>query len=190
VERERERPAPAPARAEPAEPRPAPAVAPAPGDAVVRADFEGAPYAFTLFSGEQRLGRIDGAESAIPLDPGTHRLRAVNEALFLTADLGAVSLRGGERRAVPVPGLASAVFSVKGEDYAGVRILIDGRQLPGPYPAQVPRIAAGPHRVVYRWMAGPSTGREFAETVTLAAGGHFIVRAVVENEQIVVQQLR
>ena len=57
-------------------------------------------------------------------------------------------MRAGERRTIAVPGLSSAAFGMKGEDYAGVRLLIDGRPVPGPYPAQVARIAAGTHRVV------------------------------------------
>ncbi|MCX6552440.1 MAG: hypothetical protein NTY02_15790, partial [Acidobacteria bacterium] len=171
-------------------PAPTPAPPAAPGEAVLRADFEGPAYAVTLFSGDSRLGRIDGAGGGVTVDPGTYRIRAVNETMYLNADLGTVTLRAGERRALSIPGSASAVFSVKGEDYTGVRVVIDGRQVPGPYPAQIARIAAGPHRVVYRWLGGAAAGREIADTITVSAGGHFLVRAVPDNEQIVVQQLR
>ena len=82
------------------------------------------------------------------------------------------------------------MLNVKGEDYTGVRIIVDGRQIPGPYPAQIGRITAGAHNVVYKWISGPAAGREIAKTVTFAARGHFLVRAVVDNGDILVQQLR
>jgi hypothetical protein len=174
-----------------ASPEPVAATAPsARGDAVLRVEFDSTPYPVTLYAGDVRLGRIDTRESALAVAPGTVRVRAVSEALFLDADLGSVALRPGERRTISVPGLGSAVFSVKGEDYLGVRLLIDGRQIPGPYPAQVARIAAGVHRVVYRWVSGASAGRELSETITISAGGHFIVRAALDNGSISVQQLR
>lgn len=87
-------------------------------------------------------------------------------------------------------GTASAVFVVKGEDYAGVRILVDDRLLPGPYPAQVGKLAAGSHRVIYRWVSGAPAGREISESIVVAAGGHFIIRAALDSEKLVVQQLR
>ena len=86
--------------------------------------------------------------------------------------------------------MASAVFAVKGEDYAGVRILVDDRLLPGPYPAQVGKIAAGSHRVVYRWISGPAEGHEISGSIVVTAGGHFIIRAALDSDRVVVQQLR
>jgi len=190
---EREPPAP-PKAAPPAVTAPVPApsapAVPASGEAVILVDFDGQPYAVTLFSGDSRLGRIEGAGGTVNVEAGALRLRAVNEAMFLNADLGSVSVRPGERRTISLPGSSSAVFSVKGEDYTGLRILIDGRQVSGPYPAQIARIAAGPHRVVYRWTSGRAAGREIADTITVSAGGHFIIRAVLDNDQLVVQQLR
>ncbi len=97
------------------------------------------------------------------------------------------------RPAQPTPAAAemgSAVFKVKDEDYAGVRILVDDRLLPGPYPAQVAKIAAGSHRVVYRWISGPAAGREVSDSMTILPGGHFIVRAALDSDKLVVQQLR
>jgi hypothetical protein len=173
---------------------PAPIAAAAPsggGDAVLRIDFDSAaPYPVTLYAGDVQLGRIETRESTLAVEPGTIRVRAVNEALFLDADLGSIALRPGDRRTITLPGMSSAVFSVKGEDYRGVRLLIDGREILGSYPAQVARIAAGAHRVVYRWVSGASSGRELAETITISAGGHFIVRAALDNGSISVQRLR
>jgi len=178
--------------AKPAEPPAAPVSqppAPATGDAMLRLDFEGEPYQVTIFAGDERLGVIS-QPGTMTIDAGTVKVRAVSEAVFLNADLGTVALRPGDRKAVALPGLASAVFNVKGEDYAGVRILIDGRQVPGPYPAQLAKVAAGTHTVVYKWVSGPAAGREISKTVTFTARGHFLVRAVVDNAEILVQQLR
>ena len=136
------------------------------------------------------LGRLEGAGGSVSVEAGPIQLRAVSEAVFLDADVGSFALRPGERRTVSFPGTSSAVLSVKGEVYTGVRILIDGRQLPGPYPAQVRRIAAGVHRITYRWVTGSAAGLELGDSLTIPAGGHFIIRAVPDDGQIVVQQLR
>lgn len=171
-------------------PAPAPPKPAAVGTAELRVGFDAQPYPVTLFAGDARLGRVDAADTSLDVEAGSVRLRAVNEALFLDIDLGAVTLRPGERRTVALPGLASAAFAVRGDDYAGVRILVDGRQIPGPYPAQVGRIAPGAHRVVYRWVSGPAAGREVSDAVVLSAGGHFIIRAGLDNDKVAVQQLR
>lgn len=182
-----EKPAPDPAAGAPPKPAEPPAVT---TGAVLRVSFDGQPYPVTLYSGETRLGRVDAPDSTVDIEAGSAALRAVSEAVFLNADLGTVAVKPGERRTVTVPGLASAAFAVRGEDYTGVRILIDGKPIPGPYPAQVGRIAAGMHRVVFRWVSGPAAGREVTDTITLASGGHFVVRASLESDKLAVQQLR
>jgi serine/threonine protein kinase len=187
---------PAKPAARPAAEAAAPAVSPAaepvavPGGAVLRIGFDAQPYPVTLFAGDARLGRVDTADASLGVEAGSVRLRAVNETLFLDIDLGTLTLRPGERRTVALPGLASAAFAVRGDDYTGVRILVDGRQIPGPYPAQVGRIAPGAHRVVYRWISGPAAGREVTDGIVLSAGGHFIIRAGLDNDKVAVQQLR
>ncbi len=180
---------PPPLRPQADPPSPPPPAASA-GDAVLRIDFTGPPYAATLFADDTRIGQVESPGAAVPLPPGTVRLRAVNDAIFLNADLGAVTVRAGERRHVALPGTASAVVGVRGDEYTGLRILVDGRPLQGPYPAQVPRIAAGTHQITYRWIGGSRAGTDFSDTVTLTAGGHFVIRAVPDSAQIVVQQVR
>ena len=170
-------------------PLPQPVAVPTSSEATLRVDFDGDPYQVTLFAGDERLGVI-GQPGTMTLGAGSVTMRAVAESVFLNADVATLSLRPGDRKSLTLPGLASAVFNVKGEDYTGVRILVDGRQIPGPYPAQLGRVAAGTHHVVYRWVAGPSSGREIAKAVSFSARGHFLVRAIVENADIVVQQLR
>lgn len=174
----------------PSPPPPSPPVRATASEAIVRFDYEGEAYPVTVFNGDTRLGRIDGAGSALALPPGTVTLRLVGEAVFLNAELATMTLNAGDRRTVPLPGSASAVLSVRGEEYTGVRLMVDGRQVPGPYPAQVPRLAAGAHRVTYRWISGPRAGRDISTVVTVSAGGHYLIRAVPDNEEIVVQQLR
>ena len=181
----------APPATRPVEPAPQPAAppAPTPSEATLRVEFDGEPYPVTLFADDERLGTVS-QPGAMTLGAGSITLRAVAESVYLNADLATLSLRPGDRKTVALPGLASVVLNVKGEDYTGVRILIDGRQIPGPYPAQLGRVAAGTHNVVYRWISGPSAGREIAKAVTFSARGHFLVRAVLDNADIVVQQLR
>jgi hypothetical protein len=98
--------------------------------------------------------------------------------------------KAGERRKVGVPGTASAVFDVSGEAYTGLQMALDGRQVAGPYPAQIKSIAAGAHTVRYRWVTGPLAGTDITQTITVGAGGHFRIRAVPDHAQVVVQQLR
>ena len=188
----RDMPAVTPSKAEAAAPKaaepPAPPV-PASNEATLRVDFDGEPYQVTLFADDERIGSV-GQPGTVTLVAGSIKVRAVAESVFLNAEIASLSLRPGDRKSITLPGLASAVLNVKGEDYTGVRIMLDGRQIPGPYPAQLGRVAAGTHNVVYRWVSGPSSGREIAKAVTFSARGHFLVRAVVDNADIVVQQLR
>jgi hypothetical protein len=176
----------------PPQPQPVavPSAPPAPSEAVLRIEFDGPGYPVTLFADDTRLGRVDGPGGSVTVEPGAVRLRAVSETVFLSADVGGVTLRAGDRRSITMPGLGSAVASVKGEDYAGVRILVDGRPLPGPYPAQIARIAAGAHRVTFRWVSGPRAGTEISDALNVSAGAHYVVRAVPDTAQVVVQQLR
>jgi hypothetical protein len=185
--------APPPATPKPIEPAPKPADPPpaalAANEAMLRVDFDGEPYPVTLFADDERLGMVS-QPGTMTVVAGSVKVRAVAESVYLNADVATLSLRPGDRKSVTLPALASAVLNVRGEDYAGVRILIDGRQIPGPYPAQLGRVAAGTHNVVYRWVSGPSAGREIAKAVTFSARGHFLIRAVLDNADIVVQQLR
>ena len=158
--------------------------------ATLTADFPGTPYAVTLFSDGRRLGRVEGPGAGITVEPGSLKLRAVNESIFLDVDMGAVDVGPNERMVLAMPGTASAVLGVRGDEYAGVRISVDGRTVPGPYPAQLARIASGSHLITYRWTGGARADLEIAQTVTLNAGAHYVVRAVPDNGQLVVQQVR
>jgi hypothetical protein len=174
----------------PAPAAPPPPTAAAPGGTAIRVEFDGPPYPVTLFADDAQVGRVETGGGTVPVEPGTIRLRAVNESIFLNAEIAALTVRAGERKAISLPGTASAVVGVRGDDYTGVRVFINDRPVPGPYPAQVARIAAGTHRVTYRWMSGARAGTEISDAVKLTSGGHYIVRAVPDNAQIQVQQVR
>lgn len=151
--------------------------------------FDGEPFPVTIYAGPVTLGRLDSA-GPVPAPSGEAHVRAVSEAVFLDRDFGAMATRPGEHRALQLPGLGSAVISVKDEVYSGVRIFVDDRALPGPYPAQISRIAAGVHTVRVAWITGPRNGRELRQDVDVRPGGHLLIRAVPDAEQILVQATR
>jgi len=91
--------------------------------------------------------------------------------------------------ATPAAETTSAVFAVSGNDYTGVRVLVDNRQVPGSGPFQMNQIAVGPHKVTYKWVSGPLNGREIEDTLTFAAGGVNRVRALPDTSKIDVQFL-
>ena len=152
--------------------------------------FEGAPYSLTLVANGKTIGRVSDGQTSVTVDPGNLQLRAVNEQLYLDQDLGAVSLAAGERRTISIPGTAAAVIGVRGENYSGLRILLDGKPLASPYPAQLPRIAASAHKIEFRWTDGVLQGVTIADTIDLSNGRQFIVRAVPEGAQVTVQKVR
>jgi predicted Ser/Thr protein kinase len=158
-------------------------------DAWLDVEFAGQSFPVTLFADRQQIGHVDG-RGPMGLESGTRRIRAVNDAVFLDQDFGAITVNPGERHKVQMPGLASAVVGIKGDVYNGVKEYLDNRPLSGPYPAQVPRIAAGKHKVHVTWAFGPMAGKNLTQTFEAKAGGHFLIRADPEHEQIVVQQVR
>lgn len=89
-----------------------------------------------------------------------------------------------------VPAFGSAVATVKGEAYAGVRIFVDDVQVALPYPAQLPRLSGGAHVIRFAWVSGPLAGKALTQSFDVKTGGHLLIRAVPENDQVVVQQIR
>ena len=88
------------------------------------------------------------------------------------------------------PAFGSAVATVKGEAYAGVRIFVDDVQVALPYPAQLPRLSGGAHVIRFAWVSGPLAGKALTQSFDVKTGGHLLIRAVPENDQVVVQQIR
>jgi len=163
---------------------------PAHATATLQLQFEGAPYPLSLVADGKTVGRVSEGQTSVTVDSGRLRLRAVNEQLFLDHDLGAITLSPGERHALTIPATAVVVIGVRGENYTGLRIVLDGKPLAGPYPAQLPRIAASQHKIEFRWSDGPLQGVTIADTIDLSSGRQFIIRAVPEGATVNVQKVR
>ena len=177
--------APTPEPAPPAEPDP-PAVAPA----TLRVRYAGDPFAVALLADDERLGVLSNGRGSLEAAPGSRRLRAVSSTVFLRHDFGEVELEAGGDRTLSLPALASAFVGVVGETYGGLEISIGGAALPGPYPAQLPRIAVGRHAMVFRWNSGGLAGLEIRDVANLREPGHYLIRAAPETSQITVQKVR
>ena len=158
--------------------------------ASVQITFDGAPYPVTLFADGQQIGRVESPDQRVSVDAGRLTLRGVNDSMFLDQNLGTITLKPDENRVLTLPGAAGAFIGVQGNNYAGLQITLDGRSLSGPYPAQVPRLAATTHRIVFRWTDGALRGVEVSDTIDLTGGRQFSIRAVPESAQVVVQKIR
>jgi hypothetical protein len=156
----------------------------------VQLAYDGAPYPLTLVADGRTIGRVSEGQTSLTVDAGRLRLRAVNEQFFLDQDFGAISLAAGERRTLTIPGTVVAVIGVRGENYTGLRILLDGKPLAGPYPAQLPRVAGSPHKIEFRWNDGALQGVTISDTIDLSNGKQFTIRAVPEGATVAVQKVR
>lgn len=169
---------------------PADATLKTPAPASIEVSYEGEPFPVTLYAGGREVGVVSRPTEQIEIGAGTVRLRVVNDSLFLDRNVGSVALGPGERRVLRVPAVASAFIGVKDDVYQGLQILLNDRPVPEPYPAQIARIAAGPHSIVFRWIDGALVGKEIREMIDLTGGRHFLIRALPDNGQVVVQKLR
>jgi tRNA A-37 threonylcarbamoyl transferase component Bud32 len=167
-----------------------PAAPAVPRPASLQISFDGAPYPVTLMADGQQIGRIETPDQRVSVDAGRLTLRGVNDSMFLDQSLGTITLKPDENRVLTLPGAASAFIGVQGNSYGGLQITVDGRSLSGPYPAQLPRLAATTHRIVFRWTDGALRGVEVSDTIDLTGGRQFSIRAVPENGQVVVQKIR
>jgi serine/threonine-protein kinase len=183
-----------PAPAPPPKTRPAPVkepVAPAkPVPAQIQIEYSGATYSAALYDGTSHLDTVNGSPKSVLIPAGEHRLRVVSEEVFLDNNLGSMKLKAGEVQSVALPGLGSAYIEVPNDAYDGCEILVNGKKLPTPYPAQIQRLASGDHRVVFRWNSGKYAGKEFSSSVTTQASHHYRVRGEPQSERVVVQQIR
>jgi hypothetical protein len=121
---------------------------------------------------------------------GSHRFRIVSEDVFLELKLGPVKLKADEVYAIPVPALCSAFIEVTNDAYDGCEIHLDGRTLSAPYPAQIPKLAAGNHQIVFRWNSGKYADKELASAFEGEANHHYRIRGEPAGEKVLVQQLR
>jgi tRNA A-37 threonylcarbamoyl transferase component Bud32 len=171
----------------------APAPPPKPARAIpanVVLQYSGAQYPVTLFSGRRRLTATTegGLETEVP--SGEHRFRIVNEEFYLDQELERTNLKGGETFSIPVPGLGSAYMEVPNDAFDGCDILLDGRKLPTPYPATVAKVAAGNHRLTFRWSSGKYLGKEINHTLAIGETHHYLVKGDPQSGQVTVHQAR
>ncbi len=96
---------------------------------------------------------------------------------------------GGEQT-LRMPTTASASVSVLGDSYDGLQMTISGAAMPGPYPAQIPKITLGRHAVSFNWSTGGLSGLEIEDVIDLRSTGHYLVRAVPQTSQVTVRKLR
>ncbi|MBI2835025.1 MAG: serine/threonine protein kinase [Acidobacteria bacterium] len=182
-------PASKPSTPSPAAGAPPPA-APAVPTAVLQLKFDGASFPVRVFADGKPVGRIDNAAGRVTVPSGSMRIRALGEQAFFDRDFGSMTLQAGERRSLTVPATASAFIGVKGDVYEGLQILIDGRSVPGSYPAQLARITAVPHRITFRWSRGTLADKQLSQSIDLSGGRHFLIRAVPDDNQVSVQKVR
>jgi len=173
----------------PTETQAPPALPPPPPPARIRVDFSGAPYGVALYDGRRKIRDISAA-AQLELPSGEHRFRLVAEDVHLNLQLDRISLGPKEEFRIIIPGLASAYIEVPNDAYNGCEITLNGARLPQPYPAQIPMLAAGSHKLVFRWAEGKYAGKEFSANFSCAAGHHYLVLGNPEAENISVQQAR
>jgi predicted Ser/Thr protein kinase len=149
----------------------------------------GAPYTARVLEGNRKLDLKAGG-SPLQVSAGEHRLRLVAEEVFLDRPLQPVKLKPGEMHSIALPGLGSAYIDVPNDAYDGCEILLNGKLLPQPYPAQVPKVAGGDNRVLFRWTAGKYAGKQANSVVSIQEKGHYLIKGEPETGKVLVQQVR
>ena len=99
-------------------------------------------------------------------------------------------LKADQVYVIPVPALCSAFIEVTNDAYDGCEIHLDGRTLSAPYPAQIPKLAAGNHRIIFLWNSGKYSGKELVSTFAGEANHHYRVRGEPGAEKVLIQQIR
>jgi serine/threonine protein kinase len=169
--------------------KPAP-VAAEPTQAEIRLEFSGANFPVTVYDGAVKLIELSASNPSIRIASGNHRFRLVSEEVYLNLNLNPVKLKTDEIYTIQAPALCSAFIDVPNDAYDGCRIHLDGRLLSAPYPAQIPKLAAGNHHIVFSWDSGDYADTKLESTFTTEANHHYRVRGEPSSEKVVVQQLR
>ncbi len=180
---------PAPEKKATEAPKEAAKAPPKPAPATVTLGFSGPVYAVSLFEGRRKL-RDFTAAGTMEVPAGPHQFRVVSQEVFLDLELERQRLASEQEFAITLPGLGSAYISVPNDAYEGCEILLNGILLPTPYPAPLPKLAAGTHRIVFRWITGKYAGKEFSSAITTLEGHHFLISADPESGKVDVQQAR
>jgi hypothetical protein len=169
-------------------PTPPPAAAEPEGPtATLLARFDGTPFPVRLFVDGRRF-ETSGGRAVVPA--GRVRVRVVSDAAFFARDLGVIELKPGDRRQLSFPATTATSIDVTGGAYEGLQIAVDGRQVPGPYPAQIRQIVQGTHQINFRWVSGQHQGKAFRGTADLTDGRVFRIVGSPQDERVTVQKLR
>jgi predicted Ser/Thr protein kinase len=171
-------------------PAKAPVIPEKPAFAEVRVQFAGMGYPFTVYDGARILPDISASSLSKQVAAGEHRFRIVSEEIYLDQRLTAVKLKADEVHLLTLPGLGSAYVDVPNDAYEGCEITLNGRKLATPYPAQIARLAAGDHRINFKWNSGKYAGKELNEVISILADHLFRVRGEPQTNQVSVQQIR
>lgn len=161
-----------------------------PASAQVRFEFSGDAYPATVYDGSRRLGNITSGPLSVQVSAGEHRFRVVSEEIYLDRQLDRVRLKPEEARPIALPGLSSAYVEVPNDAYEGCEILLNGKLLPTPYPAQIPKLVAGDNRVVFRWKSGKYAGKELTYILSSQENHLYRVRGEPESGGVVVQKVK
>lgn len=158
--------------------------------AEVRLEFSGGSYPVTVYDGAAVLKGLSASNLSTRIKTGSHRFRLVSDDLFLDQKLDPVKLKADQVYAIPVPALCSAFIEVTNDAYDGCEIQLDGKTLSAPYPAQIPELAAGDHRIIFRWNSGKYAGKELVSSFSGEANRHYRIRGEPSGEKVLVQQIR
>jgi eukaryotic-like serine/threonine-protein kinase len=162
-----------------------------PGQAQIQIEYGGsASYSASIYDGGKYLDEIKGSSKSIAIQAGEHSLRIVSDEVFLNNNLGAKKLIAGDVQSVTLPGVGSAYVEVPNDAYDGCEISVNGKRLPTPYPAQIQKLAAGNHKINFRWNSGKYAGKEFSSQVDTQENHHYRVRGEPQSDRVIVQQLR
>jgi len=161
-----------------------------PGHAEVHLAFAGDSYPVTVYDGNRRLEDLPSGAPSLQVTTGDHRFRVVSNEVYLDQQSGTIRLKADQVYPITIPGLGSAYIEVPNDAYDGCEILVSGMKLATPYPAQVPKLAAGDHRISFRWSAGKYAGKEFSNIFAIEANHHYRVRGDPQTNQVVVQQIK
>lgn len=158
--------------------------------AEIRLEFAAESYPVAVYDGATALKELSASNPSIRIATGSHHFRLVSDDVFLEQKLEPVKLKVDQVYAIPVPALCSAFIEVTNDAYDGCEIHLDGRTLSAPYPAQIPKLASGDHRILFRWNSGKYAGKELVSTFTGEAKRHYRVRGEPVGERVLIQQIR
>ncbi|MGB7621984.1 MAG: serine/threonine-protein kinase [Terriglobia bacterium] len=161
----------------------------APSVATLTFKFAGAAYEFDVYDGRTRLGHITPAQHNFKLPEGGHTLRLVNRALFLNQGLEKSSFAANQGVEIALPELASATFEVSNNAYQNCSIAIDDVALSPPYPAQIPKIVSGNHRIVFSWSSGTYEGVKLTKSIAVKGRSILLIRGNPQAEEVQIQTL-